>query len=102
MAWKINKPYFLFVNNYIFAKEHINNHLQLHTTKMKIIIIISFIIGFAMTTNAQNSFKKTLNEVIVSSNRAQTEGSITNIQIISQQEIENAPVQTIWPSNRTS
>jgi iron complex outermembrane receptor protein len=44
---------------------------------------------------AQNLFKKTLKEVIVSANRAQTEGNITNIQIIGQQEIENAPVQTI-------
>jgi len=44
---------------------------------------------------AQNSLKKNLNEVIISGNRAQTEENITNIQVISLEEIENSPAQTI-------
>lgn len=63
---------------------------------MKKIISITLTFIFAICNlKAQNSLEKTLNEVIVSANRAQTEGNITNIQIIGQQEIENAPVQTI-------
>ncbi len=63
---------------------------------MKKIILIT--LTFTLTIcnlKAQNLLKKNLNEVIVSANRAQTKGNITNIQIIGQQEIENAPVQTI-------
>ena len=63
---------------------------------MKKIIFIILTIAFAISNlKAQNSIAKNLDEVIVSANRAQTEGNITNVQIISLEEIENAPVQTI-------
>ena len=63
---------------------------------MKKIILITLTIALAICNlKAQNSIEKNLDEVIVSANRAQTEGNITNVQIISLEEIENAPVQTI-------
>ena len=63
---------------------------------MKKIILITLTIALAISNlKAQNSLKKTLTEVVVSANRAQTEGNITNVQIIGSEEIENAPVQTI-------
>ena len=63
---------------------------------MREIILITLTIALAICNlKAQNSIEKNLDEVIVSANRAQTEGNITNVQIISLEEIENAPVQTI-------
>ena len=63
---------------------------------MKKIILITLTIALAICNlKAQNSIKKNLDEVIVSANRAQIEGNITSVQIISLEEIENAPVQTI-------
>ena len=63
---------------------------------MKKIILITLTIALAICNlKAQNSIEKNLDEVIVSANRAQTEGNITSVQIISLEEIENAPVQTI-------
>ena len=44
---------------------------------------------------AQNSISKNIDEVIISANRAQENINSANIQIISAEEIENAPVQTI-------
>ena len=52
----------------------------------------------ALTPNiaiAQNTISRNIDEVVVSANRAQTEENITNVQVISLEEIENAPVQTI-------
>ena len=52
----------------------------------------------ALTSNiaiAQNTISRNIDEVVVSANRAQTEENITNVQVISLEEIENAPVQTI-------
>ena len=63
---------------------------------MKKIILITLTIALAICNlKAQNSIEKNLDEVIVSANRAQIEGNITSVQIISLEEIENAPVQTI-------
>ena len=63
---------------------------------MREIILITLTIALAICNlKAQNSIEKNLDEVVVSANRAQTEGNITNVQIISLEEIENAPVQTI-------
>lgn len=65
---------------------------------MKYIILIILTIGTIITTKisqAQQTIKKDIAEVVVSANRAQTNDNITNVQIISRQEIENAPVQTI-------
>ena len=63
---------------------------------MKKITLITLTIALAICNlKAQNSLKKTLDEVIVSANRAQSQGNITNVQIIGLEEIENAPVQTI-------
>jgi len=63
---------------------------------MKKITLITLAIALAICNlKAQNSLKKTLDEVIVSANRAQSQGNITNVQIIGLEEIENAPVQTI-------
>jgi iron complex outermembrane receptor protein len=63
---------------------------------MKKIILITLTIALAISNlKAQNSIEKNLDEVIVSANRAQIEGNITSVQIISLEEIENAPVQTI-------
>jgi iron complex outermembrane receptor protein len=59
---------------------------------------IKIILAYFLISNsifAQEKISRNINEVVISANRAQTEGNITNIQIISQQEIENAPVQTI-------
>jgi len=63
---------------------------------MKKIILITLTIVLAISNlKSQNSIEKTLDEVIVSANRAQNQGNITNVQIIGLEEIENAPVQTI-------
>ena len=63
---------------------------------MKKVLLITLTIALAICNlKAQNSIEKNLDEVIVSANRAQTDGNITNVQIISLEEIENAPVQTI-------
>ena len=53
---------------------------------------------FILTVNiilAQENIIKNLDEVIVSANRSKTNNNITNIYIINQKDIENAPVQTI-------
>ena len=44
---------------------------------------------------AQNTIQKNINEIIVSANRAQSQNNITNIQVISSDEIKDAPAQTI-------
>ena len=59
---------------------------------LKILFAISLTYDSAV---AQNTISKNINEVVVSANRAQTEENITNIQVISLEEIENSPVQTI-------
>ena len=60
--------------------------------KIKSIISLLFITCFL---NAQDVLNIDVNEVVISSNRAQNQKNITNIQIISLKEIENAPVQSI-------
>ena len=60
--------------------------------KIKSIISLLFITCFL---NAQDVLNIDVNEVVISSNRAQNLKNITNIQIISLKEIENAPVQSI-------
>lgn len=62
--------------------------------KKSITILIIITLNYNLTL-AQNTINKNLDEVIVSANRAQTEGNITNIQIINLEEIENSPAQTI-------
>jgi vitamin B12 transporter len=60
--------------------------------------IIQIVFAIALTSSisiAQNTISKNIPEVVVSANRAQTSDNITNVQIISREEIENAPVQTI-------
>ena len=59
---------------------------------------IKIILAYFLISNsiyAQEKINRNINEVVISANRAQSERNITNIQIISKQEIENAPVQTI-------
>ncbi len=62
---------------------------------MNKIITLLIAIASIISSNAQNTINKNIDEVIISANRSQTDKNITNIQIISLQEIENAPVQTI-------
>ncbi len=59
---------------------------------IEIVFVIALISNIAV---AQNTISRNINEVVVSANRAQTKDNITNIQIISLEEIENAPIQTI-------
>ena len=61
----------------------------------KIIQLVSAIILAPYILIAQNTIIRNIDEVIISANRAQTSDNITNVQIINQEEIENAPVQTI-------
>ena len=59
-------------------------------------IITLFAIVISITfVNAQNTVNKKLDEVVVSSNRASSTENTSNVQIISLEEIQNAPVQTI-------
>ena len=60
--------------------------------KTKSFILLLFISHFL---NAQDILNIDINEVVVYSNRAQNQENITNIQIISLEEIESAPVQSI-------
>ena len=63
---------------------------------MKKVIRTLFAIVISTTfVNAQNTVNKKLDEVIVSSNRASSTENTSNVQIISLEEIQNAPVQTI-------
>ena len=57
-------------------------------TLFTIVISITFV-------NAQNSVNKKLDEVVVSANRASSTENTSNVQIISLEEIQNAPAQTI-------
>jgi len=60
----------------------------------KIIIIIS--IGISYSANCQiTNISKELKEVIVSENRASFSKNITNVNVISSEDIMNAPVQSI-------
>ncbi|MBT4344644.1 MAG: TonB-dependent receptor plug domain-containing protein, partial [Flavobacteriales bacterium] len=54
------------------------------------ITILSLVIG-----NAQNIINKSIKEVVVSANRAHNNDNTSNIQIISSDEIANAPVQSV-------
>ena len=63
---------------------------------MKKVIRTLFAIAISSgIAKAQNTISKNIDEVIVSANRAQENINSANIQIISAEEIENAPVQTI-------
>ena len=63
---------------------------------MKKIIRTLFAIAISSgIAKAQNPISKNIDEVIISANRAQENINSANIQIISAEEIENAPVQTI-------
>ena len=69
--------------------------------KKKILLILISIV----TNNillAQNIINKKIDEVVVSANRAQSEDNITNVQVISKEEIKNAPVQTIEDLRRAN
>ena len=59
--------------------------------------IITFLITILslVIANAQNIINKSIKEVIVSANRAHNNNNISNIQIISSDEIANAPVQSV-------
>ena len=61
----------------------------------KAILIVLVITQATNITLSQNRMSMNISEVVVSANRAQTSDNITNLQIISREEIENAPVQTI-------
>ena len=56
---------------------------------------IIFLLLISCFLNAQNLLNIDVNEIVVSSNRAQDQENITNIQIISSEEIENSPVQSV-------
>ena len=59
-------------------------------------ILITFIAIISINiSEAQESIIRNISEVIISANRAQNSNNITNIQVISNTEIKNAPVQTI-------
>jgi len=63
---------------------------------MKKVIRTLFAIVISTTfVNAQNTVNKKLDEVVVSANRASSTENTSNVQIISLEEIQNAPVQTI-------
>ena len=63
---------------------------------MKKVIKTLFAIAISSCiAKAQNTISKNIDEVIVYANRAQENINSANIQIISAEEIENAPVQTI-------
>ena len=63
---------------------------------MKKVISTLFAVAIASgIAKSQNTISKNIDEVIVSANRAQENINSANIQIISAEEIENAPVQTI-------
>tara|TARA_B100000900_G_scaffold377487_1_gene360978 strand:- start:106 stop:1989 length:1884 start_codon:yes stop_codon:yes gene_type:complete len=57
--------------------------------------LIIFLLLISCFVNAQDVLNIDVNEVVVSSNRAQDQENITNIQIISLEEIESSPVQSI-------
>lgn len=61
----------------------------------KISIIFLLTILTLRIAEAQNTIIRTIEEVIVSANRAQDNDLTSNIQVISRSEIENAPAQTI-------
>ena len=58
-------------------------------------ILLLFTIFTLRIAEAQNTIIRTIEEVIVSANRAQDNDLTSNIQVISRSEIENAPAQTI-------
>ena len=58
-------------------------------------IIILLTILTLRIADAQNTIIRTIEEVVVSANRAQGNDLTSNIQVISRSEIENAPAQTI-------
>lgn len=62
--------------------------------KKNIQILCAFLLASCIS-NAQNTISKDIPEVVVFGNRAQTLGEITNIHVITREEIENSPVQTI-------
>tara|TARA_B100001250_G_scaffold151602_1_gene130093 strand:- start:7976 stop:9865 length:1890 start_codon:yes stop_codon:yes gene_type:complete len=57
-------------------------------------IFCAFLLATGIS-NAQSTISKDIPEVVVFGNRAQTLENITNVHIISREEIENAPAQTI-------
>ena len=63
---------------------------------MKKVVKTLFAIVISSTfVNAQNTVNQKLDEVVVSANRASSTENTSNVQIISLDEIQNAPVQTI-------
>ena len=58
-------------------------------------ILLLFTIFTLRIAEAQNTIIRTIEEVVISANRAQDNDLTSNIQVISRSEIENAPAQTI-------
>ena len=58
-------------------------------------ILLLFAIFTLRIAEAQNTIIRTIEEVVISANRAQDNDLTSNIQVISRSEIENAPAQTI-------
>ena len=61
----------------------------------KTAILISIMCAFLTKYSFTQILNKNIKEIVVSSNRAQSNENISNIQIIDSTEIKNAPVQTI-------
>ena len=63
---------------------------------MKNIINLLIIIGLNYNTAySQDTIIRNIDEVVISANRAQSKENITNVNVISSEEIAHAPVQTI-------
>ena len=61
----------------------------------KTTILITIMCAFLTKYSFTQILNKNIKEIVVSSNRAQSNENISNIQIIDSIEIKNAPVQTI-------
>ena len=61
----------------------------------KTTILITIMCAFLTKYSFTQILNKNIKEIVVSSNRAQSNENISNIQIIDSIEIRNAPVQTI-------